>query len=340
LSAISKSHEAETEDTMRAINLNTAIYEKNNQTLESFNNSLLTATATKAHLTYNGLGSRPPIIINNKSPGPGTSSLQEREEKAKRELGGTFGSPNKQSSINALLMSRSIPTSTSTPISALNTSNNSVSIDDAAASGNRRGGTLDSVIHSLEEEFSSLNNQYRVLLSTCSTTVGHGKGSKLSSKEASSAQELVTVINKLHKKGEQLRKLRIGSPSMNMFSSTSSSSYIDNIGNTNINLNTTINRSPVVANTNTNTYTYTNTNSNNTTNVTPTSGDSTFISATGSASFNQNKFHSPQVMAPYMKYKNNTPGAPKELHDNVMDFDIQNLNATSHSADSPAARYS
>lgn len=61
-------------------------------------------------------------------------------------------------------------------------------------------GDLDSVIKSLEDEFLGLNNQYRKLLTTVNKDDGAGK----------EAEELVSVINKLHKKGEQLRKLRTG----------------------------------------------------------------------------------------------------------------------------------
>ena len=62
------------------------------------------------------------------------------------------------------------------------------------------GGDLDSVIKSLEDEFLQLNNQYRKLLTTVNKEDGESK----------EADELVSVINKLHKKGEQLRKLRMG----------------------------------------------------------------------------------------------------------------------------------
>ena len=56
---------------------------------------------------------------------------------------------------------------------------------------------LQSVISSLEDEFESLNNQYRMLLSSAQKP-----------SEESSAEELVDVIHKLHRKGEQLRALK------------------------------------------------------------------------------------------------------------------------------------
>lgn len=63
------------------------------------------------------------------------------------------------------------------------------------------GSDLDSVIKSLEDEFLMLNNHYRRLLTTVQQD---------DSAESKEADELVTVINKLHRKGEQLRKLRTG----------------------------------------------------------------------------------------------------------------------------------
>ncbi len=57
-------------------------------------------------------------------------------------------------------------------------------------------GELKDVIQSLEHEFDSLNDQYRRLLSS---GVSEGR---------TTSEELVSVINKLHKKGEQLRALK------------------------------------------------------------------------------------------------------------------------------------
>jgi len=89
---------------------------------------------------------------------------------------------------------------------------------------------LNSVIVSLEEEFTALNNHYRKLLSTCSGAAG----TKHTEQEAHDADELVTVIHKLHRKGEQLRKLRAGSPSMNLFSSSATATYVENMTNMNL----------------------------------------------------------------------------------------------------------
>lgn len=57
---------------------------------------------------------------------------------------------------------------------------------------------LQGVIASLESEFDSLNRQYRLLLSDVQSN----------SDRAPEADELVEVIQKLHKKGEQLRNLK------------------------------------------------------------------------------------------------------------------------------------
>jgi hypothetical protein len=61
-------------------------------------------------------------------------------------------------------------------------------------------GSLQQVIASLEEEFSQLNEHYRGLLSSVKT--------QSASSESRQAEELVAVIQKLHKKGEQLRALK------------------------------------------------------------------------------------------------------------------------------------
>ena len=73
---------------------------------------------------------------------------------------------------------------------------------------------LQAVIASLEEEFDSLNNQYSYLLSSVKSTNNKGvsssvdsNGSSLSA-HAETAEELVDVIQKLHRKGEQLRQLK------------------------------------------------------------------------------------------------------------------------------------
>jgi hypothetical protein len=56
------------------------------------------------------------------------------------------------------------------------------------------------VIASLEDEFSVLNEQYRHLLLSVQV--------KSPSAETLHAEELVSVIQRLHKKGEQLRALK------------------------------------------------------------------------------------------------------------------------------------
>lgn len=73
---------------------------------------------------------------------------------------------------------------------------------------------LDSVISSLENEFNELNAQYRKLLSNVqsapSSSVDYISNSTPPSNESIQAQaeEIVSVIQKLHQKGEQLRTLR------------------------------------------------------------------------------------------------------------------------------------
>ena len=64
---------------------------------------------------------------------------------------------------------------------------------------NRPSG-IQGVISSLEEEFITLNDQYRHLLSSIKT--------QPSSQEIEKEEELVAIIQKLHKKGEQLRSLK------------------------------------------------------------------------------------------------------------------------------------
>jgi hypothetical protein len=70
--------------------------------------------------------------------------------------------------------------------------------------GARSKGDLQGVIASLEDEFSILNEQYRHLLSSVQA--------QSPSAETLHAEELVSVIQRLHKKGEQLRALK--SPSI------------------------------------------------------------------------------------------------------------------------------
>ena len=58
---------------------------------------------------------------------------------------------------------------------------------------------LKSLIHSLEEEFEGLNDQYQRILQ---------HSNDKSKKQEDTSQELVSVIQRLHKKGEQLRALK------------------------------------------------------------------------------------------------------------------------------------
>ena len=76
---------------------------------------------------------------------------------------------------------------------------------------------MQGVISALEEEFDALNNQYRKLLSNVqSTTTVGGSGGDLIRPHVSitpdsiqaQAEQIVDVIQKLHKKGEQLRTLK------------------------------------------------------------------------------------------------------------------------------------
>ena len=69
---------------------------------------------------------------------------------------------------------------------------------------NRSG--LQGVIYSLEEEFTALNDQYRLLLSSIKGNTTSTGGS--SPVDIMKEEELVTIIQKLHKKGEQLRSLK------------------------------------------------------------------------------------------------------------------------------------
>lgn len=86
-------------------------------------------------------------------------------------------------------------------------------------SKNSNADDLQAVIASLEDEFDSLNNQYSYLLSSVKSQPGANLGASMDSTNstgsanADTAEELVDVIQKLHRKGEQLRQLR--SPSRN-----------------------------------------------------------------------------------------------------------------------------
>ncbi len=84
-----------------------------------------------------------------------------------------------------------------TPSSSLDFDNYYSSQSNNMRYNNSSGSDLKDVISSLEEEFDALNSQYRKLLS--SSTIDS---------ETEQADELVNVIQKLHKKGEQLRSLK------------------------------------------------------------------------------------------------------------------------------------
>jgi len=86
-------------------------------------------------------------------------------------------------------------------------------------SKNSNADDLQAVIASLEDEFDSLNSQYSYLLSSVKTqpqgvnaSIDSTAGTTVSNASASAAgdtaEELVDVIQKLHRKGEQLRQLR------------------------------------------------------------------------------------------------------------------------------------
>lgn len=70
------------------------------------------------------------------------------------------------------------------------------------------GQELQAVIASLEEEFESLNSQYRRLLNSAQQQGSDSSSSSSSNLIHSQADEIVSVIQKLHQKGEQLRALK------------------------------------------------------------------------------------------------------------------------------------
>lgn len=70
---------------------------------------------------------------------------------------------------------------------------------------NNGSNDIHSVISSLEQEFESLNHQYKRLLNS---NQYDDTGSVLNENESTRAEELINVIQKLHKKGEQLRSLK------------------------------------------------------------------------------------------------------------------------------------
>ena len=361
ISVISHHIEEDAANTQRAFAENNAISKHNNGTLQALNSSIDEARLARAHIGYAGLGLRP-SLDPKPSPAPyafvlnenlkegeeerDASARHERERQAKRAVGGTFGSPVKRTAINSALLTKVTYSPDMDNAYASAGVGADADLDASASSlitsGIRRGGTLDSVIHSLEEEFTVLNNKYRTLLTSCSSTVGLGKGHRQTAKEARDADELVGVINKLHKKGEQLRKLRVGSPSMNMFNSGASAAYVENLSNTNLDTSLSVaNNFPPSISMKLHTHSSANAKLQSQTNYTGSSSSSSANANTSSSSSNvpvQPKFFNPLPMSPYLKYSNQTPGRVQEMHDDVLDFERQDLNATSLASDSPAAR--
>jgi hypothetical protein len=124
------------------------------------------------------------------------------------------------------LLSRSSPSSLSTPVpSGLNNSrSNSIlksSTSYIGAGSQRRQESvskaeIQGVISSLEDEFESLNLQYKRLLNNVQVpsmlsgeTNNFGSGSAIGEQNIQAqAEEIVSVIQQLHRKGEQLRNLK------------------------------------------------------------------------------------------------------------------------------------
>ena len=331
-------HIDESVDVVKALRGTDSAIRRNADSLEALQHRLNDARAAQKHIEHSGIGDRPPMDASYYHSRSGLyqghhhhhhhadshnspeRDIAYRSEAAGKELGGTFGSPARHSAINSILLQKS-------PSQMASAGEDSVgSASSLISSGIKRGGTLDSVIRSLEEEFTGLNNQYRRLLSTCSSSTGNN--GKHSENEAKDAEELVIVIHKLHRKGEQLRKLRVGSPSMNFFSSTASNAYVETMGNTNLDPAMNISQS------------LNNSGNSGSPRSTRNASRSTEPSASSSGVKvpQAPRFINSLPMSPYLKFNNHTPRMVAEMRDDVMDFDKQDLNATSLSADSPSAR--
>jgi hypothetical protein len=108
---------------------------------------------------------------------------------------------------------------------------------------------------------------------------------------------------------------------MNLFSSAATTSYVENMTNTNIDatLNMSVNGAGAGGN-----------------------HRNSFSQSSGSGSGvkvpQTPRFVNPLPIAPYLKYSNSAPRNVAEKRDDVMDFDRQDLNATSLSSDSPSSR--
>ena len=291
-------------DVVRAIYGHEAVLRNNNETLADLQSSLKDARAAQKTVEYAGLGARPRVVLQGHVDNIAAeqSFRAARAAAAEKELGGTFGSPTRLSAVNSALLQKHSP---------LNFDANGGLADarTLSSAGIHRGNTLNSVIASLEEEFNALNNQYRKRLSACSSAASIvGKHSE---EETRDADELVQIIHKLHRKGEQLRKLRVGSPSMNLFSSNASAAYVNNMANTN--LSTSISLSSPGG-----------------------QGDTV-------SSLNQLKIGSKMSSVPH--FVNPLPATPGthrfsgQIKDDVLDFEVQALNATSGSPDSLSMRY-
>ncbi len=100
-----------------------------------------------------------------------------------------------------------------------NTSSNAFSGNPSISSRPQTTGTstasvskqdMDTIISQLEEEFNSLNSQYRNLLSNVSASSGAATMTQVPTSQniQTQAEEIVQVIQKLHEKGEQIRLLK------------------------------------------------------------------------------------------------------------------------------------
>ena len=171
-----------------------------------------------------------------------------------------------------------------------------------------------------------------------------------------------------------MRKLRVGSPSMNMFSSGATSNYINVLSNSNLDTSpSTIIGGSYPSSISSKLHTLSSsknkiderrspdapeissiarstTKNNHVSNEYPpvynvdlssntAQNSNTASSSNASRIPSQPRFYSPIPSSPYLKYNNHLPGVVAEPHDDVMDFKIQDLNATSLSTTSPARSF-
>ena len=104
----------------------------------------------------------------------------------------TYGNTNSHSNPHSNVTMRSSSTNSRFQKNHSNQINNDTTINN---------NDLQDVIGSLEEEFEYLNSQYRRLLSSQSTNNNNNS-------DSTRAEALISVIQQLHKKGEQLRSLK------------------------------------------------------------------------------------------------------------------------------------